>query len=104
MRLPRSLRPPPLLLCSTFLMFCSIPSAFASAYNARPKLVVVIEIDHFRADYLERHRDQCGAGGCRVFLDRGAYFAYCSYDYADSDTVPGHATLFTGSYTSGHGI
>ena len=104
MRLPRSLRPAPLLLCSTFLLLCSIPSAFASAYNARPKLVVVIVIDQFRGDYLERYHDQFGEGGFRVFLDRGAYFTDCNYDYANSRTAPGHATLFTGSYTSGHGI
>src|SRR6202162_3566414 len=104
MRLPGSLRPAPLLLCSTFLLLCSIPPAFASAYNARPKLVVVIVIDQFRGDYLERYRDQFGEGGFRVFLDRGAYFTDCNYDYANSRTAPGHATLFTGSYTSGHGI
>jgi predicted AlkP superfamily pyrophosphatase or phosphodiesterase len=104
MRLPRSLGPAPRLLCSTFLLLCSIPSAFASAYNARPKLVVVIVIDQFRGDYLERYRDQFGEGGFRVFLDRGAYFTDCNYDYANSRTAPGHATLFTGSYTSGHGI
>jgi hypothetical protein len=92
------------LLCSTFLLLCSIPSAFASAYNARPKLVVVIVIDQFRGDYLERYRDQFGEGGFRVFLDRGAYFTDCNYDYANTRTAPGHATLFTGSYTSGHGI
>lgn len=82
----------------------SPPIAAASAYNARPKLVVVIVIDQFRADYLERYRDQFSEGGFRVFLDRGAYFTDCNYDYANTRTAPGHATLFTGSYTSGHGI
>src|ERR1700680_2603816 len=104
MRLPRSLRPAPLLLCSTFLLLCSFPSAFASAYNDHPKLVVLIVIDQFRGDYLERYRDQFGEGGFRVFLDRGAFFTDCNYDYANTRTAPGHATLFTGSYTSGHGI
>jgi len=81
-----------------------IPGAFASAYNARPKLVVVIVIDQFRGDYLERYRDQFGDGGFRLFLDRGAYFTDCNYDYANTRTTPGHSTLFTGSYTIGHGI
>ena len=97
MRLPRS-------LCVALLLLCSIPGAFASAYNARPKLVVVIVIDQFRGDYLERYRDQFGDGGFRVFLDRGAYFTDCNYDYANTRTAPGHAPLFTGGYTSGHGI
>src|ERR1022692_4156894 len=85
-------------------LLCSIPAAFASAYNARPKLIVVIVIDQFRGDYLERYRDQFGDGGFRVFIDRGAYFTDCNYDYANTRTAPGHATLFTGSYTSGHGV
>jgi hypothetical protein len=95
----------------TFVLFCSIlilrglqPSAFASAYNARPKLIVVIVIDQFRGDYIERYHDQFIDGGFRLFFDRGAYFTDCNYDYANTRTAPGHATLFTGSYTSGHGI
>ena len=97
MRLPRSVSVALLLLSLT-------TAAFASAYNARPKLVVVIVIDQFRGDYLERYRDQFGEGGFRLFLDRGAYFTDCNYDYANTRTAPGHATLFTGSYTSEHGI
>jgi len=97
MRLPRS-------LCVALVLLGLISAGFASAYNARPKLVVVIVIDQFRGDYLERYRDQFGDGGFRIFLDRGAYFTDCYYDYANTRTAPGHATLFTGSYTSGHGI
>jgi hypothetical protein len=102
MKVPRSLCVVLVLLGSIPLLLT--PAAFASAYNARPKLVVVIVIDQFRGDYLERYRDQFGDGGFRVFLDRGAYFTDCNYDYANTRTAPGHATLFTGSYTSGHGI
>lgn len=88
-----------LLLCA-----CLSVSGFASAYNAHPKLVVVIVIDQFRGDYLERYRDQFGDSGFRLLLDHGAYFTDCNYDYANTRTAPGHATLFTGTYSSGHGI
>jgi predicted AlkP superfamily pyrophosphatase or phosphodiesterase len=81
-----------------------VASVFGSAYNARPKLIVVIVIDQFRGDYLERYRDQFGEGGFRLFLDHGAYFTDCNYDYANTHTAPGHATLFTAAYSSGHGI
>src|SRR5579862_3471757 len=101
MRLPRLLWAWLVLLP---IVIWSTPDAMASAYNARPKLVVVIVIDQFRADYLERYRDQFGDGGFRLFMDRGAYFTDCNYDYANTRTAPGHATLLTGSYTSGHGI
>src|ERR1700756_630665 len=81
----------------------AIPAS-ASAYNGHPKLVVVIVIDQFRGDYLERYRDQFGDGGFRLFLDRGAYFTDCNFDYANTRTAPGHATLFTGAYSDGHGL
>ena len=86
------------------LILTSIPPGFASAYNAHPKLVVVIVIDQFRGDYLDRYRDQFGEGGFRLLLDHGADFTDCNYDYANTRTAPGHATLFTGAYSDGHGI
>jgi predicted AlkP superfamily pyrophosphatase or phosphodiesterase len=87
------------------IVFLSLSlSGFASAYNAHPKLVVVIVIDQFRGDYLERYRDQFGDAGFRMLLDRGAYFPNCNYNYANTRTAPGHSTLFTGAYTIGHGI
>jgi Type I phosphodiesterase / nucleotide pyrophosphatase len=76
----------------------------ASAYNGHPKLVVVIVIDQFRGDYLERYRDQFGDAGFRFLLERGAYFPNCNYNYANTRTAPGHSTLFTGAYSNGHGI
>ena len=83
----------------------SLPAAsFANAYNAHPKLIVVIVIDQFRGDYLERYRDQFGDAGFKLFLDHGAYFDNCNYNYANTRTAPGHSTLFTGAYSNGHGI
>lgn len=90
-------------LCAVLLVSLS-PSSFASAYNGHPKLVVVIVIDQFRGDYLERYRDEFGDNGFRMLLDRGAYFPNCNYDYANTRTAPGHSTLFTGAYSNGHGI
>ena len=91
------------LLCIAAVCALSI-TGFASAYNGHPKLVVVIVIDQFRGDYLERYRDQFGEGGFRLFLDHGAYFSNCNYNYANTRTAPGHSTLFTGAYSNGHGI
>src|SRR5579863_430823 len=90
-------------LCALMLVSLS-PFSFASAYNGRPKLVVVIVIDQFRGDYLERYHDEFGEGGFRMLLDHGAYFPNCNYDYANTRTAPGHSTLFTGAYSNGHGI
>jgi hypothetical protein len=93
-----------LTLASLLVVLPAIP-ANASAYEGKPKLVVLIVIDQFREDYLERYRaDLKAQHGFRLFLDHGAYFPNCYYDYANTKTAPGHATLGTGAYTDGHGI
>ena len=79
-------------------------SSYASAYNGHPKLIVVIIIDQFRGDYLERYHDQFGDSGFRLLVDHGAYFPDCNYNYANTRTAPGHASLLTGAYSNGHGI
>jgi Type I phosphodiesterase / nucleotide pyrophosphatase len=79
--------------------------AHADAYHAKPKLVVVLVLDQFRGDYLERYRDDFKtANGFNLFLKRGANFTDCYYDYANTMTAPGHSTIGTGAYTNGHGI
>ena len=92
------------LILGLLLCLALSTAGYSSAYNARPKLVVIIVIDQFRADYLERYRDQWGEGGFRLLLEHGADFTDCNYNYANTRTAPGHATLLTGAYSNGHGI
>src|SRR6266566_3993488 len=87
-----------------FFFVWLVSLSFASAYNARPKLIVIVVIDQFRGDYLERYRDQWGEGGFRLLLERGADFTDCNYNYANTRTAPGHSTLLTGACSNGHGI
>ena len=76
-----------------------------SAYHARPRLVIEVVIDQFRGDYLDRYRDDFKtANGFNLFLQHGAYFTDCYYQYDNTMTAPGHSTIGTGAYTSGHGI
>lgn len=92
------------ILLLLFVLFAALHSAFATAYDAKPKLVVVIVIDQFRSDYLQRYYNEFGTGGFRLLMDHGAYFPDCEYEYATLVTGPGHATIGTGAYTIGHGI
>ncbi len=100
----RSAFPVLLLLACSLAFIAFSTTAFASAYNGHPKLVVVIVIDQFRGDYLDRYHDRFGEAGFRILTDRGAYFPNCYYNYANTRTAPGHSTLFTGAYSNGHGI
>lgn len=73
-------------------------------FPRRPKLVLVLVIDQFRYDYLVRFRQQFVEHGFNLLLKGGANFVDCRYDYATTETGPGHATLFTGAYGNIHGI
>jgi predicted AlkP superfamily pyrophosphatase or phosphodiesterase len=76
----------------------SVPS------NARPKLVLLIVVDQFRYDYLERFGDLFGANGLRRLLRDGASWVDANYDHMPTYTAPGHATLMTGAYPAETGI
>ncbi|MBS1962800.1 MAG: alkaline phosphatase family protein [Bdellovibrionales bacterium] len=77
----------------------------------RPKLVVLLVIDQFRADYLMRFASRFlpakgpkGYGGFHTLIDRGAYYPLAEYDTLQCMTGPGHATLLTGSFPYQNGI
>jgi predicted AlkP superfamily pyrophosphatase or phosphodiesterase len=93
-----------LFLFLVLLSFC-ISTACADAYDARPKLVIIVVFDQFRGDYLDRYRAEFKAkNGWNLFLKQGAHFTECYYDYANLVTAAGHATIGTGAYTDGHQI
>src|SRR5919107_1058721 len=67
-------------------------------------LVLLIAVDQFRYDYLERFGDLFGAGGLRRLLGSGASWTDCNYDHVPTETAPGHATMLTGAWPSETGI
>ena len=58
----------------------------------RPRLVLLIAVDQFRYDYLERFGDLFGPGGLRRLTRDGASWAECNYDHVPTETAPGHAS------------
>ena len=72
--------------------------------HPRPKLVVILVIDQFRYEYLERFRPYFVARGFNLLLNGGANFVNCRYDDACTETAVGHASIFTGAYGNVHGI
>jgi arylsulfatase A-like enzyme len=87
------------------LVLPCVQRCFGDAYDAHPKLVVILVFDQFRGDYLDRYRAEFRAkNGWNLFLKQGAHFTDCYYDYANLVTAAGHATIGTGAYTDGHGI
>ena len=100
-----SIRKPLSAILAALISIVPVVPARADAYHATPKLVVVLVLDQFRGDYLERYRDDFKTpSGFNLFLKRGAYFTDCYYDYANTETAAGHSSIGTGAYSAGHGI
>jgi predicted AlkP superfamily pyrophosphatase or phosphodiesterase len=100
------------LLVFRLLITAIVVGAFSQRFHAggnlaetsrRPKLIVIIIVDQFRADYLQRFRPYFVQRGFNLLLG-GANFVNCRYNYIATLTAPGHATLLTGSYPNRHGI
>ena len=68
-----------------------------------PRLVVILVIDQFRADYVDMYGHQWTAGLRRLY-DRGAVFPLAMYPYSGSVTCPGHVTIGTGNLPYAHGM
>ncbi len=69
-----------------------------------PKVVVGIVVDQMCYDYLYRFYPQFGADGFKRLMDKGAHFRNVTYNYVPTYTGPGHASIYTGSTPSNHGI
>ncbi len=76
----------------------------ATTFFDRPHLVVGIVIDQMKYDYLFRFYSQYGEGGFKRMMREGLVFHNARYNYIPTFTGPGHASIYTGTTPSIHGI
>ena len=87
-----------LTLAAACLATVGLPAASrAQAAARKPSLVVLVTIDQFRADYIDRFGAQF-TGGIARLLRGGAVFTNAHHDHAITETAPGHATLLSGRF------
>jgi len=75
-----------------------------AAPQARTRLVLLIVVDQFRYDYLERFGDLFAPNGIKRLMRDGASWTETNYDHMPTYTAPGHATLMTGAWPAETGI
>ena len=84
-----------------------IALAFAvqlQAQTEKPKLVVGIVVDQMKQEYLWRFENDFGDGGFRRLMHQGFEAKNAHYNYSSTSTGPGHASVYTGTTPSIHGI
>ena len=97
------------LFLRSSLLFGLILGQFAACTDSPgprkppPRLTIILVIDQFRYDYLQRFAGYW-QGGMAKLLQEGAVFANAHHEHAVTTCAPGHATLLTGTHPSRHGI
>lgn len=86
---------------SAATLICAAQTRPAPA--AKPKLVVMIVVDQFRADYLWRFRSEY-TGGLKRLVEKGAVFTNAFYDHFPTVTAVGHSTVLSGALPAASGI
>lgn len=82
----------------------SILSTALFSQSDTPKLVVGIVVDQMCYEYLYRFQDQYTEGGFKRLMNEGTNCRTTHYNYVPTYTGPGHASIYTGTTPSNHGI
>lgn len=90
-------------LFTSLLLLVSI-SILAQSPNDRPKLVVGIVVDQMKMEYLYRFQNDFSETGFKRMMNEGFTFYNTHYHYFPTYTAPGHASIYTGTTPSVHGI
>lgn len=83
------------LMLTARILFCAPP--------VKPKLVVAIIVDQFRADYLTRFRAEYHGGFDRM-MTQGAQFSNAFYEQVPTVTAVGHSIFLSGAMPAVSGI
>ena len=86
------------IVASAVLTAQSLPSD-----QRTPKLLVLLMVDQFRADYIDKLHQQWSHGLHRLVED-GAWFRIAEYPYYNTVTCAGHASVSTGTIPAVHGM
>ena len=78
--------------------------ASAAQPAAPPRLAVLIIIDQFRYDFLQRFEDLYVEDGFRRFMDHGAWMQDARFSHVHASTSPGHSVLTSGTYAHKTGM
>ncbi len=70
----------------------------------KPKLVVGIVVDQMKNEYIIRFWDKYSKNGFKLLVEEGYWCKNTHYNYFPTYTGPGHASIYTGTTPSNHGI
>jgi hypothetical protein len=93
-----------ILLLLLLVSAATVHGQMTEGARQRPRLIILLVIDQFRGEILQRLEPHMEPGGFRLLMEHGAFYTDCYYNYANLRTAPGHASLGAGAYSDAHGI
>lgn len=87
----------------SIILFTSV-STSTVAQKTKPKLVVGIVVDQMCYEYLYRYQSKFSDKGFVKLMKNGTHCRNTQYNYVPTYTGPGHASIYTGTTPSNHGI
>lgn len=90
--------------CKQLVAFLLFFLPFFAQAQEQPKLVVGIVVDQMRYDYIYRFWDDFSDKGFKKLVNEGYFCRNTNFGYVPTFTGPGHASIFTGTTPSIHGI
>lgn len=90
---------------ASLFFFCAVTTLSASAQSTpKPKLVVGVVVDQMCYEYLYRFQPKFSKDGFIKLMNKGTHCRNTQYTYVPTYTGPGHASVYTGTTPSNHGI
>lgn len=88
----------------SFILTSSSAILISAQIIPTPKIVIGITVDQMRYDYLQRYQNDFSQDGFLRLMREGFMATDHHYNYIPTYTGPGHASIFTGTTPSLHGI
>ena len=85
-----------------YIILISLPFAVISQQN--PKILVCVVVDQMKYEFVDRFWEDFGNNGFKKLVNEGVFCRNTHYNYIPTYTGPGHASIFTGTTPSVHGI
>ena len=92
------------LFLSIFSCKTSLETPIFKSSTNKPKLVVGVVVDQMRFEYLNRFKNKYSSQGFLRLMNEGYSCNNHHFNYIPTLTGPGHASIFSGTTPSVHGI
>ena len=86
------------------IIFLSFSHFSTYSQQTTPKILVSVVVDQMKYEYVDRFWDEFGEKGIKKLVNEGIFCRNTHYNYIPTYTGPGHASIFTGTTPSVHGI